>query len=700
MRELFNKIKNGVLVFALMLSFGVVANAQNLCDDTRYAKADFNISATTICTPDVVTLSNLTAGTGYSFVYDYKGEPWDYVYKKGTASLQNQYTTIDRPAELTILFMGVNANKEKMVGCRNIIVKPSTKPVFSYQVCSNNAVELVIPQHKLNDYDTYSIDFGPGIAVKNITKADLPYTEKATYTLPRTLKINGGYNNFSKNCPNADAGTQVKPVVYSLTGPGSYQEFNANMTKLEMTSPNRVKLTFDGPYVTNPTYEFKLFQYIKGNPANTATSLINNLIPGTYEIKNLDSTKAYCFYASRKDACSIGNERTAELCTHPLQPAIFSPIKNNLFWTKYPQLLFGSPSFFFFGAEYNNSQEIIRTENGLETAISIQKDRISYTDNSINCTKRYCYRIKQTTWGKYDYMQFRGESYSNERCVDRSEVHPPQIEDAYVSSDADKNVVTFTNNVTWYLPFKRNFLYKEVNNKTVVVDSVDATVFSISDNNYLGNAVKALEKPEKYWVTFKDICNSESELSPMVESVFLKAEAGERVTWSSGNPYSMSTPSTYELIPLDETTKVAQAAVLMSAGQFTFGPDLDRFEENAFFKIKVTPADGSGKVSYSNVLSFPIVSQIVLPNVFTPNGDGYNDLLVFKGKTKKFTSFEFELYDRFGALIYQNKDKNASWDGKVNGRPLAAGVYFYKFKADVAGASSIYTTSGSLEIMR
>jgi gliding motility-associated-like protein len=145
---------------------------------------------------------------------------------------------------------------------------------------------------------------------------------------------------------------------------------------------------------------------------------------------------------------------------------------------------------------------------------------------------------------------------------------------------------------------------------------------------------------------------------------------------------------------------VAQAAVLMPGGQFTFAPDLDRFEENAYFKIKVTPADGSGKVSYSNVLSFPIVSQIVMPNVFTPNGDGYNDLLVFKGKTKKFTSFEFDLYDRFGALIYQNKDKTTSWDGKVNGRPLAAGVYFYKVKADVAGASSIYTASGSLEIMR
>jgi gliding motility-associated-like protein len=75
--------------------------------------------------------------------------------------------------------------------------------------------------------------------------------------------------------------------------------------------------------------------------------------------------------------------------------------------------------------------------------------------------------------------------------------------------------------------------------------------------------------------------------------------------------------------------------------------------------------------------------NVYIPNVFTPNGDGYNDKLeVFLGKgVTKINSLR--VFDRWGELLYETKDVTASaaatvgWDGKFNGKTMPSGVYVY-----------------------
>lgn len=68
-----------------------------------------------------------------------------------------------------------------------------------------------------------------------------------------------------------------------------------------------------------------------------------------------------------------------------------------------------------------------------------------------------------------------------------------------------------------------------------------------------------------------------------------------------------------------------------------------------------------------------------LPNVFTPNGDGVND--VFKFELKQATLNNFNVYDRWGLEIKNEKLKindEVRWDGKsIQGDACPAGVYFY-----------------------
>ena len=71
---------------------------------------------------------------------------------------------------------------------------------------------------------------------------------------------------------------------------------------------------------------------------------------------------------------------------------------------------------------------------------------------------------------------------------------------------------------------------------------------------------------------------------------------------------------------------------------------------------------------------------VFIPNTFTPNGDGLNDLFQVKGSGMKTESFSMELSDRWGNQVYFTKDITAGWDGKVNGKEAENGVYIYKLK--------------------
>ena len=76
----------------------------------------------------------------------------------------------------------------------------------------------------------------------------------------------------------------------------------------------------------------------------------------------------------------------------------------------------------------------------------------------------------------------------------------------------------------------------------------------------------------------------------------------------------------------------------------------------------------------------PIITEVTVPNLvnlITPNDDGYNDTIDYSalGYKKDFT---FTVFDRYGVVVHQaNKNNNYKWDGKLGGRKLSTGTYWY-----------------------
>ena len=88
---------------------------------------------------------------------------------------------------------------------------------------------------------------------------------------------------------------------------------------------------------------------------------------------------------------------------------------------------------------------------------------------------------------------------------------------------------------------------------------------------------------------------------------------------------------------------------------------------------------------------------IFVPNTFTPNGDDENELFFVKGNN--VITFELSIYDRWGELMFNTKDINATWDGKFRGKVVPTGTYSYVYTAYGKDAQTV-NKSGTINIFR
>ena len=68
-----------------------------------------------------------------------------------------------------------------------------------------------------------------------------------------------------------------------------------------------------------------------------------------------------------------------------------------------------------------------------------------------------------------------------------------------------------------------------------------------------------------------------------------------------------------------------------------------------------------------------------LPNVFSPNGDGINDLFLSKNLNDVIQKVSMKIFNRWGQLVYETDDPAIKWDGsyKKTGTKVPTGVYYY-----------------------
>lgn len=86
---------------------------------------------------------------------------------------------------------------------------------------------------------------------------------------------------------------------------------------------------------------------------------------------------------------------------------------------------------------------------------------------------------------------------------------------------------------------------------------------------------------------------------------------------------------------------------------------------------------GCDDTSYQQIYIIPFTS-VYVPNAFTPNGDGQND--IWKPVVYDTETYEIWVFDRWGQLILNSTSESASWDGFKNGKAAPVGTYTYYIK--------------------
>jgi len=116
----------------------------------------------------------------------------------------------------------------------------------------------------------------------------------------------------------------------------------------------------------------------------------------------------------------------------------------------------------------------------------------------------------------------------------------------------------------------------------------------------------------------------------------------------------------------------------------------------------VIQTDDNGCSSKDSIVVevMPLCSSIFVPNAFSPNTDGKNDwLFIYGTECIDLNSFSFQIFDRWGNIVFSSTDPTKGWDGKHNGTELDPAVFVYSIQATLTNGNSV-NKKGNISLMK
>ena len=221
-------------------------------------------------------------------------------------------------------------------------------------------------------------------------------------------------------------------------------------------------------------------------------------------------------------------------------------------------------------------------------------------------------------------------------------------------------------------------------------------VGTITWNTGAQGSVLTVTQPGLYVATITNACGSDSQ-GFTVSAIDLSADF-------TSDPISGTYPLTVAFTPVD----VPDGAEVLwdfddDGSTSTVLEPQHTFEEPGSYTVTLEVTALGCSTTSSAVITVTVpaqgtVSSIVLPNVFSPNGDRLNDLLVMNAVN--ITSVEILIFNRWGQMVNDLMRVGESWDGRSKtGEHVPDGTYFYTLTAQGRDGKS-YDTTGHITLLR
>jgi len=113
---------------------------------------------------------------------------------------------------------------------------------------------------------------------------------------------------------------------------------------------------------------------------------------------------------------------------------------------------------------------------------------------------------------------------------------------------------------------------------------------------------------------------------------------------------------------------------------------------------QLTATDVNGCTAVDSVWVILEGSEILLPSAFSPNNDGSNDL--FRALNNNIETYQLEVYNRWGELVFAASNPKDAWDGSYKGEPQELGVYIWQARFRLRGSRQTQLASGNVTLIR
>ncbi len=120
---------------------------------------------------------------------------------------------------------------------------------------------------------------------------------------------------------------------------------------------------------------------------------------------------------------------------------------------------------------------------------------------------------------------------------------------------------------------------------------------------------------------------------------------------------------------------------------------------SGFYAVKIEDQNGC-KVSDSVLIEGSnCCENVFIPSAFSPNNDAKNDVFKLASSVNMIIK-QFELYNRWGNVVWSTRDKNGTWNGKIESVEAEAGTYFYVLRYKCESDQKDYLKKGDLILIR
>jgi gliding motility-associated-like protein len=209
-----------------------------------------------------------------------------------------------------------------------------------------------------------------------------------------------------------------------------------------------------------------------------------------------------------------------------------------------------------------------------------------------------------------------------------------------------------------------------------------------------------VDQPGRYIIVAQDI------ESGCVESGFVEVVTGRLVSSLAAEPSRGFAPLHVSFVQSHTISSLTAVHGIWSFGngQTAVTDESEQqvstlYTQPGTYKAMLFAHSGSCADSASVVIEVDNPDRIAVPTIFTPNGDGVNDLFFLN--LSAISRVEISIYDRWGALVYRERSENGNigWKGTDSaGRVLPDGVYFYTITA--TGNQGNYDLKGNVTLIR